>query len=111
MCILRGWWMLSCPYADSILWPAGFFCLEKLVAHFDRVLELLSPRILGDIPIQLFQNIVVPLKLEVNVCEHQAHGSHFGCKLEGALQRSFCAIELSRLIQSNTEIEKGRRRA
>src|SRR5215510_2842953 len=103
--------MLSCPYTDSILWPVGFFCLQKLIAHIDHVLELFSARILSDIRVQLFQNIVVPVKLEVNVCEHQAHGSHFGCKLEGALQRSFCAIELSRLIQSNTEIEKGRRRA
>ena len=59
--------MLSCPYADSILWPAGFFCLQKLVAHFDQVLELLSARILSDIRIQLFQNTVVPLKLEVDV--------------------------------------------
>src|SRR5437016_9088150 len=65
MCILRGWWMLSCPYADSILWSAGFFCLQKLVTHFDHVLELLSARILSDIRIQLFQNTVVPLKLEV----------------------------------------------
>src|SRR2546422_11616767 len=100
MCILRGWWMLSCPYADSILWPAGFFCLQKLVAHFDQVLELLSARILNDIRIQLFQNTVVPLKLEVNVCEHQAHGSHFGCKLEGALQRSFRATSRAALYKA-----------
>src|SRR5207247_10954291 len=108
MCILRGWWMLSCPYADSILWPADFFCLEKLIAHFDHVLELVSARILNDIRIQLFQNTVVSLKLEVNVCEHQANARYFGCKLETTLQRSSLAIQQIRFIQTNIEIEECR---
>src|SRR2546427_8832227 len=85
---------------------AGFFCLQKLVAHFDHVLELLSARILNDIRIQLFQNTVVPLKLEVNVCEHQAHGSHFGCKLEGALQRSFRATSRAALYKAIPRLRK-----
>ncbi|PYS11349.1 MAG: hypothetical protein DMG15_18015 [Acidobacteria bacterium] len=34
--------MLSCPYADSILWPPGFFCLHKLFAHLCPVLGELA---------------------------------------------------------------------
>src|SRR5213594_195940 len=59
--------MLSCPYADSILWPAGLFCLHKLVAHLHHVFELLPARILGDICIELFQDVVVLLQLQVDI--------------------------------------------